>query len=267
MTAAPRLSLLTTYRGIARLPYLRLMLRWLDRLRREEQCTTFELLLIEGAGSPTVAALAATYPWVRYDHLPQTGLFHKPPLLNRAAQLARGQFLMPFDLDLLPGAQVLARHLALAEASPRCLVAGYRVQLPALWAEEAELPEAAALRAGLGIEDEGVLGPEDNGRALRKYLLRGERFGVCPCIPAELYGAVGGMDEQFVGWGSDDQDLIEKLCAHGLTLVRAFDFIYFHLPHEHEKTWTDPELIAANRKLLAERRQARLAAQQPELRS
>jgi hypothetical protein len=265
--APPRLSLLSTFRGAARLPHLQLMLRWLARLRTAEQCTDFELLLIEGDAQPTVAALAAHYSWVRYHHLPQPARFHKPPLLNCAARLARGQFLMPFDVDLLPGAEVLGRHLALALESPRCLVAGYRVQLPALWAVDAELPPGAALAAGLDVEDGRVLGPEDNPRALRKYLLRGERFGVCPCIPAAAYAAVGGMDEQFIGWGADDQDLIEKLCTQGLTLVRACDFIYFHLPHEHEKTWTDPELIAANRRLLAERRQARLAAQETELRS
>jgi hypothetical protein len=257
---APRLSLLTTFRGDARLPHLRILLRWLARIRSLEGLTDFELILVEGAARPTVEHLVAGYDWVQYRHLHMPAIFHKPLLINCGARLARGQFVMPFDVDLLPAAGVLRRHLELATAAPDFLVSGYRVQLSRMFEEVEELPSSEVLFAGLDIEDNSLLGPEDNPRALRKYLIAGERFGVCPAFPAEAFRAVGGSNEQFVGWGSEDQDLIEAVCARGLTLVRAYDLVYFHLPHEHEADWRDPALIAGNRQHLAERRRARLVA-------
>ena len=257
-STAPRLSLLTTFRGEARLPQLQTLLRWLSRIRSVEDFIDFELILVEGDQRPTVNELVAGYDWVQYEHFYMPELFRKPPLLNQAARLARGQFMIPFDVDLLPAAGVLHRHLELASNSPQLLIAGYRVQLSRNFDDNEELPSSDALFASFDIEDNSLLGPEDNQRALRKYLIAGERFGVCPCFPVEAYRAAGGTDEQFVGWGSEDQDLIESVCARGLTLVRAYDLVYFHLPHEHEADWGDPSLTASNRRLLAQRRQMRL---------
>ena len=257
---APQLSLLTTFRGEARLAQLHTQLHWLSRVRSAEGFTDFELILIEGDRRPTVNQLVAGYDWVRYEHHYMHSIFRKPPLLNHAAELARGQFMIPFDVDLLPARGVLRRHVELASLSSKLLITGYRLQLPNLFDEKEELPTSDDLFASLDIEDNSLLGPEDNQRALRKYLIKNERFGVCPCFPAEVYRAAGGTDEQFVGWGSEDQDLIESVCARGLTLMRTYDLVYFHLPHEHEADWGDPKLTASNRRLLADRRPMRLAA-------
>ncbi len=253
--ARPTLSLLTAYRR--REAHLTILLSWLARIRAEEQFTDFELILVEGDEQATVGAHAADYDWLRYLHVPMSGPFHKTLLLNRAAQAARGAYRMMFDVDLLPVAGALTHHLSLAAASPRCLVAGYRVQLPAMFEPAAPLPTSQDIMARLDINDATLLCPEDNQSALRKYLLAGERFGVCPCFPAALFDAVGGVEEGFVGWGCEDQDLIERVCATGLTLVRAPDLLYFHLPHERERDWVDAEMTARNRLKFAARRAAR----------
>jgi predicted glycosyltransferase involved in capsule biosynthesis len=77
---------------------------------------------------------------------------------------------------------------------------------------------------------------------------------VCSCFPAKLFDELGGLFEGYVGWGCEDQDLIERMCLSELTLVRSYDLLYFHLPHGHETGWREAALIAQNRKLFAERR-------------
>lgn len=258
---APRLSLLTAYRR--RRSHLRVLLAWLSRLREAEGFTDFELILAEGDARPTAAAaLTEGYGWVRYLHVPMPGVFHKAALLNRAAAAARGRRLVIFDVDLLPAAGVLARHLALASESPRCLVAGYRVQLPRML-DARRLPAPAALFNGLDVHDEWLLCQEDDPYSVREYLVDGQRFGVCPYFPAGAFDSVGGLDEGYVGWGCEDQDLIERVCAGGLTLVRSYDLLYFHLPHGREAGWRDASLTAANRERYAERRRAQFPPHAP----
>lgn len=246
----PGLSLLTTYRG--RAAYLKILLRWLERVREAEGFSDFELVLVEGDREPTAAELAARHGWVTYLHVEMPGVFHKQVLLNRAAAAARGQYLMPFDVDLLPAAGVLADHLQMARDTPRCLVAGYRVQLKQMLGESDALPTAGALAEGMSVEDTSLICLEDDPSSLLEYLLERQRFGVCPCFPAEMFAAVGGVDEGFVGWGCDDQHLIEQVCARGMRLIRLYELLYFHLPHEYEQGWADPDMVEANRRRLHE---------------
>ncbi|HEX8335678.1 MAG TPA: galactosyltransferase-related protein [Pyrinomonadaceae bacterium] len=258
-SSAPRLSLLTAYRR--RESHLQVLLTWLARARAEEGFTDFELVLVEGDERPTAAAAyAERYDWVRYLHVEMSGRFHKTMLLNRAFDVSRGEFLIHLDADLLPARGVLGRHLSLAAESPRCLISGYRLQLPWMLDPGSPLPTSQEVTHTLTTDDtpyEQMVCSEDDATTLCKYLLKGERFGVCPCFPRNVYAAVGGMDETFVGWGADDQDLMESICARGYSMVRSYDILYFHLPHEHERDWADPELTAENRKLLTARREQR----------
>ena len=247
----PRLSLLTAYRN--REEHLRVLLAWLHRLRDTESFTDFELVLVEGDTQPTAQAIAEVYEWVRYLHVPMSDVFHKAVLLNKAAAVAHGEYRILFDVDLLPASGVLARHLMLASASPRCLISGYRVQLPQTLDPD-KLPLASTLLAGLDLNDETLLCNEDFPLSLRENLIDGQRFGVCSCFPAKLFDELGGLFEGYVGWGCEDQDLIERMCFSELTLVRSYDLLYFHLPHGHEIGWREGALIAQNRKLFAERR-------------
>lgn len=252
-----RLSLLTTYR--ARKDYLSVLLRWLSRVREVEGFTDFELILVEGDVNPTAAEAATAHDWVRYLHVPMTGVFHKQVLINRAVSLARGDYLIPYDVDLLPAEGVLAKHLELATELPRCLVAGYRVQLPELWGEGEPLPTSGDLVGRMSIKDERLICEEDIYSSLLEYLLEHQRFGVNPCIPAKLFCEVGGVDEHYVGWGAEDQDLIERVCHAGLLLVRPYELLYFHLAHEYEEDWFNAKQTEANRRRLREARSARLA--------
>ena len=250
---SPALSLLTAYRQ--RQSHLKVLLAWLARMREEEDFTQFELIMVEGdaEASSSAKAMCSEYGWVHYHHVAMPGVFHKAKLLNYAASVAQGKHLMMYDVDLLPSKAVLSNHLRLAQESPRCLVAGYRVQLPDSLCDDLPLPEPTKLLADLASTDSNLICPEDEAGALRNYLLDGERFGVCPCIPVDLFRALGGVDEQFIGWGCEDQDLIHRLCLSGLTLVRSYNLLYFHLPHDYESEWRSQHLTNANRRRFYDR--------------
>lgn len=255
---SPTLSMLTAYRG--RESHLRVLLPWLDRVREAEGFDDFEMVLVEGDAEPTAARLVGARPWVRYAHVPMTGDFNKPVLLNRGAGLARGRFRVIHDVDMLPAEGVLERQLALALSSPRCLVTGYRLQLPEMPPAAGPLPTSVELLREMSDEDLTLICGEDDYGAFLKHLIAREPFGVCPFYPADLFDAVSGLDERYVGWGPEDQDFIDRICERGLTLVRAHDLLYFHMPHENEAGWFDQRLIAANRRRLAEAQRARLVA-------
>jgi hypothetical protein len=244
--AAPyRVSLLTAYRR--RADHLRCQREWLERLRAEET-GAFEWIVVEGDERPTAQGLADA-PWTQYGFVPMDGPFNKAILLNEAARLARAPRLCPLDVDLLPQHGTLSLHDVLAAQAPGMLVTGYRVQLAAGITTGSPRECSARWREALAASATAaaVLGPEDGPSALRKYLLRGERFGVCPYYGAADWRHVGGVDEAFVGWGAEDQDLMARVLDLGRVLVRAYDLVYFHLPHGDDVGWRDAELTARNR--------------------
>lgn len=253
---SPALSLLTAYRD--REAHLNVLLPWLARVRETEQFTDFELILVEGDTRPTVRDRASEYDWVRYEYVPLTGSFHKARLLNRAAAVSQGAYYIVYDVDLLAAEGVLRRHLSLVQASPHCLVAGYRLQLAEMPDPTSTLPTADDLLSRMNENDAALVCSEDDSGATLRYLLHKERFGVCPCYPATLFNRVGGLHEGFIGWGAEDQDLLERVCDQGITLIRSYDLLYLHLPHDHQALWCEPKLIIANRERFAQRRRERL---------
>jgi N-acetylglucosaminyl-diphospho-decaprenol L-rhamnosyltransferase len=248
-----QLSLLTAYR--ARPSHLEILLDWLDRVRREEGFVAFELILVEGSSHPSALTACRHHDWVTYRFVEMPDAFNKARLLNRAASVARGAFVMPFDVDLLPARGVLLKHISLAVRSPACLLSGFRLQLPHI-----PDPGAGALRKEVWREldraDSGLVCDEDRYPGLLVgRLLDGRRFGVCPCFPAEKFLVVGGYHEGYVGWGDEDQDLVERVCQVGLSLVRCYDLLYLHMPHPTDEAgWREERLTSANRALYRSRR-------------
>lgn len=254
MQNRPKLSLVTPYRQ--RSAYLRLLLSRLADTRKYDGFAAFELILVEGDGQPSVEHLCGQYEWVRYVYVELPGIFNRSLLINRGAAIAEGEYLMTYDVDLLPADGVLSNHLALAMSSPCSLVAGYRLQLPEMLSEPNEIPDVNRLVEESAAKKIPLICPEDSHGALIRNLLCGEKFGVCTCYPVKTFNSVGGLDEEFLGWGAEDQDLLERLSDGGWALVRSYDLLYYHLPHERESRWYDEELVEANRVRFDEKRRA-----------
>ena len=66
--------------------------------------------------------------------------------------------------------------------------------------------------------------------------------GFWMCDFKTLY-EIGGFDEQYKGWGREDEDLGKRLTLKGLTFERL-PFSVYHLPHPIEKTKYDFSLRA-----------------------
>jgi glycosyltransferase involved in cell wall biosynthesis len=206
----------------------------------------FEIIVADdGSGDDTEAvvmsfAAHAEVP-VRFVTQPHDG-FRLARVRNNAARLARGRYLMFVDGDcvLPPG------HRAAHDRRRRAGVAllGYCARL----SEQASrhlMPENLAV-ANLGAmvsSDEARLLAKRHRRARWHALIRhptkprlaGGDFGVW----RSDFEAVNGFDEQFVGWGQEDDDLGLRLRAAGVQLESILDLTQtLHVWHPTDPTAT-----------------------------
>ena len=86
-----------------------------------------ELVIVEGDGSPTLKDHVSSLPNVRYKHIEMLGPFHKTKLLNEGLRMATGQYVIPYDVDLLPLNDAISVGLDIARKAPNVLVSGYRL--------------------------------------------------------------------------------------------------------------------------------------------
>lgn len=89
--------------------------------------------------------------------------------------------------------------------------------------------------------------PEDQPTALWKHLMRYEKFGVVPFFCRDRLLAIGGWDERFLGWGAEDQDMMEGYLSTGVSLCRCPELLYLHLCHLTDPNWSEVQLIQQNR--------------------
>ncbi|MFK8186086.1 MAG: glycosyltransferase family 2 protein [Phormidesmis sp.] len=229
-----RLSLITPYRD--RLPHLHTQLAWWQQFPYK---SSVEWIVIELTATPSNAVKKSlSQQSVTYLHLPCEGPFHKTKALNVGLAQATGTLVAAFDVDLIPLGKTLLRHCTLAEISPHFLVTGYRLMAQT---------ETVNIEALMAAAEAATLGPEDQPSALRKYLLKGERFGVMPLFWRDRLQAIHGWDEAYIGWGAEDQDLMERYLADERSLCRCPDLTYLHLKHGPAPGWNTDALIQKNR--------------------
>ncbi|MDX2213430.1 MAG: galactosyltransferase-related protein [Oculatellaceae cyanobacterium bins.114] len=230
-----KLSLIVTYRR--REAHLDTQLNWWKA--HPELAHFCELVLVEVDETPTPwIQTAIRHTPVQYHFCPCPGVFHKTKALNLGLSVAQGEWVAPFDVDLIPVADSLTCHLRIAATSPSLLVTGYRVM------STAETIHVRQVDAALA---QAAIAPEDMPTALWKHLIRGERFGVVPFFQRDRLLQIGGWDEAFVGWGGEDQDIIERYLERDRYLCRCPELVYLHLWHDRDPHWTEPNLIEQNR--------------------
>ncbi len=236
------LSLLIPYRK--RPAHLRSLINWFSSDKR--YAGRIEAILLEMDSAPTDAQTIVSAAGIRYEFVECPGVFHKTRALNIGLELAQGKLITSFDVDLVPIDDALNRQLEAALALPDVLITAYRLLSKRQEVEAAEIKVAAG---------KSRISPEDGKSALRKYLLLRERFGHVPMFVARDLKEMGGWDKNFVGWGAEDQELIERYVSiSGRLFVRAPDFTYLHLFHRPAELWNEPELVQKNRKRHSQRR-------------
>jgi hypothetical protein len=229
-----QLTLITPYRD--RLKHLTNQLTWWQQYSHRH---LLEWIVVEVSAEPSAAlqSLLLTYG-VNYLHLACTGPFHKTKALNLGLQQATGDLVAAFDVDLIPLGNSLERHCQLSVKSPHLLVTGYRLMA------QTETVDLNLLEFAL---EQATLGPEDQPTALRKHLLTGERFGVMPLFERDRLLSIDGWDEAYVGWGAEDQDLIERYLTPEHLFCRSCELTYLHLKHGPATGWNSEALTARNR--------------------
>lgn len=237
-----QLSLITIYRR--RSVHLEVLLAWWQQARSALPKCEWIVIEADEAPSPGLSERLQAHQ-VTYAFLPNPKVLHKTKALNLGLALAQGDYLAPLDVDLVPLEETLNRHLHLAMLSSEMLMTGYRLMGSSPTCDPGDLSTAL---------EQAAIAPEDQPSALRKHLLHGEKFGVMPFFQRQRLLAISGWDEAFVGWGAEDQDLIERYLGKTRSLCRSPELVYLHLHHEAEPHWREAEIVAANRKTYYQKR-------------
>jgi len=214
-SAAPDVSFLIGHRGTDRLPHLLLTLRSIAA----QQQVRVECIVVEQDTVPRVRD--SLPPWVRYVHTPPPDPdmpYARSWAFNVAAEQARAPILIFHDNDILlpatAASAMVGRIQAGAEVVDMKRFIFYMVPL------ESGLEQA--LQAGIAPEVEWVIENSTGGGSL--------------AITREAFHSIGGFDEQFIGWGGEDNEfwdrcLTRKVWAYGfLPLIHLW-----HAPQEGKR--------------------------------
>jgi glycosyltransferase involved in cell wall biosynthesis len=211
--------IITTYN---RPDALRLVLRGLAAQSAED----FEVLVADdGSTGETAAVLEALRAASPYEltHVWQTDDgFRAPMARNRAAAVARGTYLIFLDGDCLPLVDFIAMHRRLAQAG--WFVSGNRVLLNRPFSEEVVGKQLELWRWGAGQWVRARLTGKINRltpllRQVNWSRPRRDWIAAKTCNLAAWrsdFMSINGFDEDFVGWGYEDSDFVQRLLNAGL---------------------------------------------------
>ncbi|MBF2067701.1 MAG: glycosyltransferase [Calothrix sp. C42_A2020_038] len=245
------LSLIVTYRN--RENHLKTLIEWWKTDTAKKLYNLCEVILVEVDEAPSL--------WIekefsiqnfQYLHLVSNGIFHKTKALNFGLAHSQGKYIAPFDVDLVPISDTLLKHLRMAKLSPQLLMTGYRVMSNLAIIDFDHIPEIST-----NIIEDTSIAPEDKETALWKHLIRKERFGIVPLFERQRLLEIDGWDENFIGWGGEDQDIIERYLVDGRFLCRSPELVYLHLSHPPNSEWNEAHLVEENRKHYYAKMQAR----------
>jgi len=195
---APEVSFLIGHRGTSRLANLQSTLRSIAG----QSGVGTECIVVEQSAMPEIRD--ALPSWVRYLHTPVApgADYCRAATFNAAARIARGSILIPHDNDMLA---------------------------PARYAAEV----ADRVRQGAAFVDaKRFIFYLDETEKRIETVVQNVKGGSIAATK-EAYAAIGGFDEDFVGWGGEDLEFWERARVHG----NVYEFGW--LPFIH--TWHAPQ--------------------------
>ncbi|WP_037914454.1 glycosyltransferase [Actinacidiphila yeochonensis] len=244
-TARPKVSvIIPTYN---RSGMIRLMLDQL--LRQTLPVDEFEVVIADDGSSDDTEQVVRSYADrlnIGYYFQEDEG-FRVAKVRNGAARLASAPLLLMIDAGAIPGPDLLRRHLASHEEQPGRAVVGYAWgydpvadPIPGLAEALAELPPEQAVekfRDDPSFRDTRHEQFEQDGFDLARTPLAWRLFYTLNCsVSAEDFWAVGGLNEEYVQWGTEDQEFGLRLERHGLTMYLDQEAWVVEWPHERDFT-------------------------------
>lgn len=206
----PDVSFVIGHRGMARLPHLLATLRGIAG----QTGAAVECVVVEQSVEREIESRLPS--WVRYIHTPvPDGAYdyNRAWTLNAGTAAARGRIVILHDNDIL----VPARYAAEAVAR-----VGEGWQFLDLKRFTFYLDEAETQR---WFRDERATQPGVAIQNLQGASIVAER---------EAYLAIGGFDQEFVGWGGEDNEFWERATTTGRTYQFAY-LPFLHLWHAPQK--------------------------------
>lgn len=192
-TGAPEVTFIIGHRGAARLPLLQETLRAIAGQRDAAvECIVVEQSHVRELSLP---------PWVRYVHQPVAAdaRYNRAATFNLGAQHARAGILVLHDNDMLPPARYAAEIVKQRDA-------GF---------EAMDLKRFTFYLTRSGAFEDAV----QNVR------------GGSVAITREAFDAIGGLDEQFTGWGGEDVEFWERAETRRATRFGFLPFVHlWHAP-------------------------------------
>ena len=185
----------------------------------------FEVLVADdGSTAETAAAIDALRPNLPYElrHVWQADEgFRAPMARNRAAAAAQGAYMIFLDGDCLPLVDFIAMHRHLAHEG--WFVSGNRVLLSQTFSERVLREQIELWRWDAGQWMGARLSRKVNRLTPLLRLVdwsqpRADWIGAKTCNLAAWRGdflSINGFDEEFVGWGYEDSDFVQRLLNAG----------------------------------------------------
>ncbi|MFJ3673617.1 glycosyltransferase [Streptomyces sp. NPDC090106] len=204
----------------------------------------YEVIVADDGSHDDTRAVAETdWPMpVRYVRQDDRG-FRAGQARNLGAAQAEGDVLVFFDSGMRASHTMLSGHLAVHRAAGNPVVLGYMYGYSNDPAERLRSDELEAdvdeIIAWCGAGDRCLDARHDNYRALDGDLGRSTVPWVY-CwsgnlsVPAADFRAVGGFDEDFVGWSGEDVELGIRLHRRGLPFVVGREAAAVEIPHERD---------------------------------
>lgn len=188
-------------------------------------------------------------------HQPDLG-FRAARSRNNAIHVAREKFVAFLDQDTLPHRDWLGTHVS--NVGPGCVGIGHVLDLSEAAMAGLAMPDAA--RRGTFETAHGDVEINELAALHRKYAryARLRRWGLGipgkPKLRSSNFSAfreelmrVNGFDEEYVGWGQEDDDLGRRLYRAGTRpVVLVSDARVSHLPHpiRHPRKWKEGPNVA-----------------------
>ena len=225
--AQPAVSFIVGHRGMDRLPQLKLTL---ESIRRQHGID-IECLVVE---QDSTARIRPHLPeWVRYHQAPLPGgetRYGRAAAFNAGARLARGEVLILHDNDL-PAPRAYAAEVW------RMHRQGYEAAHLGRFVFYLDRPSSERLLARACVWVNATV-----ERVVENAV------GGSTAISRAAFAEIGGLDEEFIGWGGEDNEFWSR-CQTRKTWVFGFlPFIHLWHPSLADRQRGNPALALWERK-------------------